>query len=49
MITEIRSIKRRLGEFEKSLHEHEHGPEESADNGSAAAEQTEVPSEAAGN
>lgn len=49
MITEIRSIKRRLGEFEKTLHEHEHGPEEAADHGSAAAEQTEVPPEAAGN
>jgi peptide/bleomycin uptake transporter len=49
MITEIRSIKRRLGEFEHSLHTHEHGPEESADHGSAAAEQTEVPPEAAGN
>jgi hypothetical protein len=49
MITEIRSIKRRLGEFEQSLQEYEHGPEESADNGSAAAEKTEVPPEAAGN
>jgi hypothetical protein len=49
MITEIRSIKRRLGEFEHSLHAHEYGPEQSAENGSAAAEQTDVPPEAAGN
>jgi peptide/bleomycin uptake transporter len=49
MITEIRSIKRRLGEFEHSLHAHEHGPEASAEHGSAAAEHTDVPPEAAGN
>jgi peptide/bleomycin uptake transporter len=49
MITEIRSIKRRLGEFEKTLHEHEHDQEEAADNGLAAAEKTEVPLETAGN
>jgi peptide/bleomycin uptake transporter len=48
MITEIRSIKRRLGEFEHSLHAHEPGPNESAENGSAAAETTAGPPDAAG-
>ena len=49
MMTEIRSIKRRLGEFEHSLRAHEHGPQEFVENGSAAAEHIDVPPEAAGN